>query len=145
MTDPTGWFNWSVLSGVHYSDGTSAAYTYAQTASFSRPLMTHCRDPRILGNGTEIEYTYDSSGALGFIKEERSGITGEVIAATAHDGAQQPKAIYPSGRSVAYGYSPTTARIMTRQDGLGNITHFTHDEYGFLASETDPLGRTQSY
>jgi RHS repeat-associated protein len=145
VTDPTGWFNWSVLSGVHYSDGTSAAYTYAQTASFSRPLMTHCRDPRILGNGTEIEYTYDSSGALGFIKEERSGITGEVIAATAHDGAQQPKAIYPSGRSVAYGYSPTTARIMTRQDGLGNITHFTHDEYGFLASETDPLGRTTTY
>jgi len=145
VSDATGWFNWHVLDGVHYSDGTHAAYTYQQTAAFSRPLMTHCADPRIQGNGTQISYTYDSAGALGFLKEERSGVTGDLIAGTAHDGPHEPKAIYPNGKIAEYGYSAATGRITSHTDGLGNTTTYAHDVYGFLTSVTDPLGRITSY
>jgi RHS repeat-associated protein len=145
FNDPSGWFSWNVLSSVSYLDGTLATYSYAQQAPFSRPLMTYCRDPRIVGSGTEIEYTYNTEGALGFLKDERSGVTGDFIAGTGYDSSHEPNAIYPNGKVVKYEYSTTTAQIETKKDGLGRTTIYTHDAMGFMASVTDPLGRVTSF
>ncbi|MBV6501492.1 MAG: hypothetical protein CJBNEKGG_04005 [Prosthecobacter sp.] len=144
VTDPTGWFNWDVLSTVSYQDGAVAAYEHQQVEPFGRPLMKHCVDPRLEGNGTSIEYTFDENGPVGFLSSEKSGVTGELIASTGSEGPHLTKAVYPSGRIVSYAYAPGSGRLTSMTNGLGGVTAFTYDASGFRNSITDPLGRVTS-
>jgi len=145
VTDDSGWFTWSVLDGAQYSDSTAAIYSYGQTAPFSRPLMTHCMDPRIRGNGTAIEYVYDLAGPIGFLKEERTGITGYVLGGTDFDDAQKPKAVYPGGRIVKYEYSAAHGKCLIRENGLGQKAYYSYDPGGFTSETTDERGFTTAY
>ncbi len=145
FSDPTGWFNWNVLTGVQYPDGTQASYSYIQTAPFARPLMQHCTDPRIIGNGTSITYEFNELGPVGFVKSEKSALTSEVIASTGHTGPHNTRAIYPSGRLAKFAYDPVKAQITAKEDSYGNVTTYAHDANGFLVSVTDARGFVTNY
>ncbi len=147
LTDASTWFSWSTLTSVDYPDSTSALYSYTQTANYCRPLMNHCLDPRVRGNGTCIEYSFNEQGSIGCLKEELSGVNQAVIAVCGFDGAHQPKAIYPGGKTVKREYSGSTGNCMVFQDALGEYEYYTYDQSGagHLASITDKRGHTTSY
>lgn len=146
FTDPSGLFDWVHLTGATYPDGAQAMYGYVQVHDYTQPLLEFSRDPRIEGIGTIIQYVYDPSTALGFLRKELSGVTLEVIAETAHDSAHVPKVIYPNGRVVKNKFSGNSDPIEVT-DGRGNKTSYTYDQggAGFRASKTDPLGRTTTF
>jgi RHS repeat-associated protein len=140
VTDPSGLFSWNTLSRAAYADSSTALYSYAQTEPFSRPLMIHSLDPRIIGKGVAIEYTYSPEGPIGYIKEERSGIQGTPLGSTSFESPQKPMAVYLGGRMVKYDYSATLGVCLIKEDGRGNKTFFDYDAKGFTSEVTDRRG-----
>lgn len=147
FADSSGSFTWSVLDSTVYPDGAQALYGYVQVHPFSRPVLNHALDPRVQGAGSSIEYVFDPDTSIGFVRQEKNGITGELIAETSHDAAHQPKAVYASGRSVRYTYTGTTGSLTEKRNGLGHTTvyAYTLGGTGHLESETDARGNTTSY
>lgn len=145
--DASTWFRWGCLDSVSYPDSSMAVYSYQQVHQYSRPILQHCIDPRIIGQGTIIEYTFDPDTSLGYIREEKSGLTGELIAGTDFISAHKPQAVYPNGNTVTFEYSSLNANLNKTTDGAGRSTSFTYDVSGagHVATRKDPLGKTYSY
>jgi RHS repeat-associated protein len=145
--DPSGWFRWATLQSCTYPDSSVANYGYVQVHDFTRPMLAVCSDPRYSGAGGEIAYEYDGDTALGFIRKEKNGITGDIIAETAHDSAHKPKAVYPNGKVVKYQYGSLNANMTSRADGLNRVWNYEFGNLGagHLVKVVDPMGRTTEY
>jgi hypothetical protein len=63
--DASTWFRWGILTSVTYPDSSVAVYSYTQVHEFTRPILEHSIDPRIVGQGTTMQYVFDSDTALG--------------------------------------------------------------------------------
>ncbi|WP_038164680.1 RHS repeat domain-containing protein [Verrucomicrobium sp. BvORR106] len=147
FTDASGGFSWSLLDSATYPDATQALYGYTQVHLYTRPILSHAVDPRVPGAGSVITYGFDPDTSLGFVREERNGITNEVIATTSHDAAHQPKAVYSNGRTIKYSYTGSTANLTQKIDGMGGVSNFIYGNggTGHLVSETDARGHTTTY
>lgn len=128
--DASGWFRWGWLSSVSYPDGSAALYSQTQVHPYTRPVIAHCMDPRLKGKGVVMAYDFDGDTAVGFLRREKSGITGEIVAGTAHDGSHKPKAVYPNGKIVACDYGSLNANMTKRTDGNGKAVSYTFDQSG---------------
>lgn len=145
--DPGGVFKWGTLSQVNYPDGTHAVYTYEQTHPYTQPILKKAIDPRYDGSGASIEYRFNMEGPLGFLLDEASGVTGELIAAAAFDNVHAPKVIYPNGKIKKASFQLTNALCLESTDGTGKKTAYTYDQSGagFLATRKDALNRVTSF
>lgn len=103
------------LTGVNYSDGTHATYTYE-----TNHLLTTCDDVRYPGPMSKILYEYLPNGTYGQLKSEKNLTTGQVVSQIA----------YPSD----------TVRVETRGDGPSRT--FNYDDQGRLADYTDFKAQT---
>lgn len=146
FTDPSGIFSWQTLTSVTYPEGANALYSYAQVADYTRPVLVESMDVHESGNAPHIAYQFDPGTSVGYLRRELSGATGEVIAETRTISAHKAAVDYPNGRTVTLEHAASNANITKTTDGLGNASTFTYDQTGggFLASRTDPLGRTTS-
>jgi RHS repeat-associated protein len=131
--DPSGWFRWYKLIRVLYPNDSvapQAFYGYTQVHDFTPPILSSASDPRIDGVGTRIEYQFDPDTALGFLRKEKSLVTGATIAETASDGAHKPKVIYPGGpggqRVVKYEHYLTNGNLKAKTDGAGRVLTMTY-------------------
>ncbi|MEO6729773.1 MAG: RHS repeat-associated core domain-containing protein [Ferruginibacter sp.] len=140
------------LTTVNYGDGTRATYSYYEP--FTRPwapgaaftLLAHAVDPRYEGSTVNMSFTYDNSIASGYIKEERNGKTGQVMA-TLNADENNRWICYANGR-VQHLVMPVDLLGKTKEyiDGLGRKTIYEYDETtGFIKTITDPLGRITTY
>lgn len=133
--------DWVLLSSVDYGDGTTAVYEYSQSEPGARPNLSHAVDSRYEGPAVNMRYTYDASIAAGFIKEEKNGITDEIMAvldATTHT------VCYPNGRKQVYALpNKSMGQTKSYTDGLGRKTVYKYDQdsIGFTSSTKDALGR----
>lgn len=145
--DPSTWFRWGYLASVSYPDSSVALYSYQQVHDYTRPILQHSMDPRIVGQGGIIEYGFDPDTALGYVREERSGLTGEVIASTDFISAHKPQAVYANGNTVTFEYNSANANITKFYDSAGRTTNFTFDAAGagHVATRKDARGFTYSY
>jgi len=145
--DPSTWFRWGVLTSVAYPDSSMAVYSYTQVHAYTRPILEHCIDPRIVGQGTTMQYVFDPDTALGFLREERSGLTGETAAGTAFISAHKPQAVYPNGAVVNYQFNLTNANLAKEVDANGRSTTWTYADggAGHVATQMDGRGYTTSY
>lgn len=149
-----GLTDWVLLDSVKYEDGANAVYTYSQKAQGLRPRMASAYDPRYTGPAVWMQYVYDDSAENieGFIKEERNGQTGEVMAtvssdASSNDDKVNRRVCYPNGSVHQYimpGFMQGATDSYT--DGLGRETKYRYqNDTGFLASITDPEGRLTKF
>lgn len=145
--DPGGVFKWGTLSQVNYPDGTHAVYTYEQTHPYTQPILKKAIDPRYDGSGASIEYRFNLEGPLGFLLDETSGVTGELIATAGFDDVHKPKVIYPNGKVKKASYQLTNALCTESTDGTGKKTAYTYDQAGagFVATRKDALNRVTSF
>ncbi|MEJ7827384.1 MAG: RHS repeat-associated core domain-containing protein, partial [Segetibacter sp.] len=150
--DSDGILNWVLLTSVDYGDGTRATYSYypsnysVTTQGSVFRLLEHAVDPRYQGTDVNMRFTYDMNIAMGYIKEERNGKTGEVMATLNADDDNR-WVCYANGRVQHY-IMPEEMQGRTKEyiDGLGRSTKFTYDEVsGFIKTETDALGRVRTY
>jgi RHS repeat-associated protein len=143
FNDASGWFKWATLTSAVYPDGTVANYGYTQIHPYTQPILSSAVDPMVKGRFTNITWTYDASTVLGFIREERSGANGELVAASDFDGAHKPKYVYPNGKVKKQEYG-TSGKLVKTTNGLGGQRTYTYGNggTGFVASRTDEMGRT---
>lgn len=138
--------SWVRLIAVNYGDNSKAVYTYSQSEPGARPLLEHAIDPRSELHGTNMIYKYDNSITNGYIKEERNGVTGEVMA-TLSASYNDRRVCYANGRTEHY-FMPANldGRLKEYTDGLGRKTVYNFDfgkgGTGFIKGETDAMGRT---
>jgi RHS repeat-associated protein len=141
-----GLTSWVTLDTVYYGDGTKASYEYSQREAGTRPLLSHAIDPRVIGAGTNMRYTYISRIA-GMIFQEINGHTGAVMA-TFDGGPVNNVVCYANGNQVIFNL-PTAQRgnLKTKTDGLGRKTAFEYADggQGYLLKKIDALGRTTLY
>lgn len=143
---------WVRLVGVDYGDGTKALYTYSQTKRGLRPSLEHAIDPRYNGTDVDMRFTYDSSNAWGFIKEEINGVTGKVMVTLKNEVGKRT-VCYANGRVQVYSVPGELMGLMKEYtDGLGRKIQYSYNGSspgqggpGLLNSETDALGRTTVY
>ncbi len=141
---------WNVLKQVNYGDSTKAIYTYiAQEKHYAgaRPYLEHAIDPRYIGDDANMRFTYDSRNTVGFLKEEKNGVTGDVMVTFVIDPAFK-KVCYPNGRVQTLQFPDSMrGRLSAYTDGLNNRTSyvFENGKDGFEKTVTDPLGRVTTY
>ena len=112
------------LTGVAYSDGTSAAYTYTednvQTQWKVLPLLATASDNRYHGPMRQIAYNYQSSNA------PHGAITAEKFSA----GGALVSRITPGATScTSFNCTMETDFTETRGDGLSRTFHYTDLRY----------------
>lgn len=112
---------YSTLTRVSYGDSTQALYAYNAPSIGSRPMLTTADDPRYKGPLTRVAYTYQDNGIEGFVATEAGLTDGTVLASLAP--------------------STTGDRSVT----MGGRTITTTFDQGNLSSETNSLGRKQTY
>lgn len=140
--------SWVRLIQVNYGDSTHAIYTYSQREAGSRPRLEHAIDPRYSGADVNMIFIYnDSADISGFIKEERNGVSGELMT-TLNAETETRIVCYANGRVQKF-YQPTSqhGNINTYTDGLGRMTQYFYNTngLGFLKKRIDELGRETIY
>jgi len=141
-----GLVSWVRLKSVNYGDGTQALYTYSQIEPGSHLMLEHAIDPRYKGVFVNMTYIYDDV-APGYIREERNGMTGEVMASLSSDSSNR-FVCYANGRMQTYTLPVADCGNMKEYtDGLGRKTQFTYGNSGtgFMITQTDPLGRVTKF
>jgi RHS repeat-associated protein len=138
---------WIRFNSATYGDGTQALYTYYQDQPGGFLSLEHAIDPRYEGNAPNMKFTYDYSIAPGYIKEERNGVTDEVMATlTAEPGKRT--VCYPNGQVQTF-VMPIglLGRTTEYVDGLGRKSQYNWDMAGdgFVKSITDAFGRITTY
>jgi RHS repeat-associated protein len=140
-------YSWLVLAGATYGDGTAASYHYTLQWAGQPPLLTEADDPRYEGAGVHMKYQYWGTDIYGEIYKEFNGVTGSVLTTLTGAGAAGTNVVtYPNGKTETVAHADN-GMVSQRTDGLGRVQSFTYTSsgQGFLASDTDPLGRTTSY
>jgi RHS repeat-associated protein len=139
--------SWPLLTNVQYGDGTAATYEYhpPHYSGLGFIYLAHAIDPRYSGPQGNMRFTYDTTIARGYIKEEINGKTGEVMVTLTGD-ENNRWACYANGR-VQHLVMPGVLLGKTTEytDGLGRAKQYEYDANGFLSKQTDPLGRITSY
>lgn len=136
------------LTSVNYGDGTRAVYTYVQYQFGVKPNLEHAIDSRYQGAGANMIYSYLSSPAVGFFKDEKNGVTGQVMATLDTTTFGMRKICYANGGMEVYNTpSSQLGKINAHTDELGNKTQYTYAAggMGFRTSETDALGRVTTF
>ncbi|QMU30142.1 RHS repeat protein [Adhaeribacter radiodurans] len=137
--------SWERLVSVDYSNGEKAVYSYKQSEQFGVPLLEHAVDTRYQGPASNMIYVYNDSIAAGYIREERNGKTGEIMASLlVEDGKRQ--VCFPNGKVNTYEIA-ALGKVQEFRDGLGRRTRYTYDEggTGFIKTIEDALGRVTTY
>ena len=142
------------LTRVDYEDGTKAYYEYVYTyLNSAEARLSHAIDPRYSGPSVNMRYTYQPSLPYdpGWIKEERNGVTNEVMATltvgTDNDiGTDSRKVCYANGRTQIYNVPASQAgKPLSYTNALGNGRTFAYGNAGFRSSASDELGRITRY
>ena len=134
------------LVRVDYGDGTKAEYAYSQSEPGSRPNLEHAIDPRYEGTDVNMRFTYDNDNVWGFIKEEKNGITGKVMATLSTEPGKRI-VCYANGRVQVYDMpGDMVGKMKSYTDGLGRKTEYDYQNgSGFLKVGKDALGRVTTY
>lgn len=147
----------SLLTGVHYPDGSQAAYTYggAQSLTNGRPLLATASDPMHSGSGARIRLVYNYNFIFdygngpylvtGEAMEERNLDTDELVVQLPLGGGQYPQVLLGDGVEVTHIY--TNGLLVERRDGEGRPTYYTRDQdgSGFVASISDAESNTTTF
>ncbi|MBI5382311.1 MAG: hypothetical protein HZA31_10465 [Opitutae bacterium] len=146
---PDTGFEYAVLTGARYGDGTQAVYRYAYLTPYSRLRLVEADDPRYAGRAKHIQYDYYPQGS-GMIHKEINPATGGVYASLELDPSDPDKRVvkYSDLRTVSYRTPQATrGRPTERTDSLGRIARFEYADQGkgSLMAKTDKAGRTLTY
>lgn len=139
--------SWPLLTSVQYGDGTSATYQYhpPHYSGVGFIYLAHAVDPRYSGRQGNMQFTYDTTIARGYIKQEINGKTGQVMVTLSAD-ENNRWVCYANGR-VQHLVMPSDLLGKTTDytDGLGRTEQFSYDANGFLNSLADASGRVTTY
>lgn len=172
---PSLTYTYTTLTGVSYSDGTSAAYTYQAANTYPNtgpPLIQTCDDVRFPGPMKKIAYEFAPAG-----DESSGGIYGEFMGArkwlfpapyvlTYWLGGHMETRGDGGSRTFSYGSLPLPFALFDANDpscvpqpyllsaytdfkgvvnGVANWTRFCYDVNTYLNSVTDANGNTTTF
>ncbi len=136
------------LTEAVYGDGTKATYGYAQIFSGQRPMITDWNDVRYGLRQPRYKTVYQSERAstvLGMVDKQINVETGGTITQVGVFAGRlhEPTLTFANGSVL---HQVMSSGILTAgYDGNNNKTTYVYDANGFLAKETDALGRVTSY
>ena len=149
---PQGGFTFYNLTGIAYSDGSTAALTYdakgnilTQTDAAGRKT-TFTYTPRGLRatstspSGATATFTYNSDNTLASVK----GPTGDVTS-FAYDSAKRVSKITQADGSVRELTHDALDNVTSIKNEMGDSRSFTFDSNNRIATATDYLGGVKSY
>jgi len=140
-----------VLSTVSYGDGTQAEYKHTQVFPGTRPFVSEWDDVRYELRQSKYKTVYQNSrtAVLGWVESQVNLETGGTILEIGLAGSlHKPKVTYANGGSEINIYAtnlPGGASIVQAIDQNGHPTSYTYGEDGYMATQTDALGRVTSY
>jgi RHS repeat-associated protein len=136
-----------VLTAANYGNGTRALYTYGQGVTGTQPSLMSAIDPRYAGAAVNMKYQYLDSRGRGVISRELDGATNTEVVHIDYPDGNTNRITYPNGAKRLY-YQPNAMGItQSFTDSLGNKTSYSYSDsgLGFVISQTDPLGRVNTY
>lgn len=163
--------NKKMLTGVSYSDGTSASYQYCNdnvheggTTHKMYPLLQRCDDIRYNGPMRTIWYEYESAGPHGAIMREKSpgiGITSAISPGAAGDTFTETRGDGPTrsftythmftchgeecGPCSVFEFNPPQQMLTNYTDFQGHATTLGYNANWYINSVRDANNHTTTY
>ncbi|MBI1746624.1 MAG: hypothetical protein HYR55_08555 [Acidobacteria bacterium] len=114
------------------------ATTFTYEPNFNR--MTSKRDPR----GVITNYEYDAQGNLLRMTEAVGQPEVRSLSYEYDAFGFVSRIVYPDGSSERFTYN-ALGKVLTRTDGLNNVTSYTYDSLGRTQCQTDPNNHSTCY
>jgi RHS repeat-associated protein len=134
-------------SAERYKSGQPGAWTLARSEAFAYDVYARLHEidhP----DGTKIVYTYDATGNVNSVKDERHATPNTTYS---YDPLNRLAVVTQTlstapGGSIATHYAYDTAGNLTSvTDPNGNTTSYAFDDFGRMSTQTSPVTGTTSY
>jgi|GEM_PF-3372081 len=139
-----GQYSVTVLTGLSYSDGTSASYSY-QTCNVQEynggyygdatPLLSSLSDCRASSRMQQIKYSFVSGAAPGYLSAELNS-SGQAVSTLQTPGTNSRVEVRGDGQQRTFNYS--NALLTSQSNFRGYYTYFWYDSNDFINKIQDP-------